>query len=93
MATADEKIIKYLQEIQSLPLGEKEDLDWLATLAMQNLYQHCGGRGGRELNYAYKWLIKREMGKLSGYRLPDNLKVEFQEICETKWKALMLYSR
>lgn len=93
MITADKKIEKYSQDIDALPLGEKEDLDWLATLAMENLYRHCGERGGRELSHASKWLIKREMGKVSGYRLPDELKLEFQKLCETKWKSLMLYLR
>lgn len=73
------------EEFDTLPLATDDELDIVASLAMQELYKVFRDRGGRELDNCPGWAA------VAGYRIPEPKRAEFTLLCKEKWKLIIQY--
>lgn len=73
------------EEFDTLPLATDDELDLVASLAMQELYKVFQDRGGRELDNCSGWAA------VAGYRIPEPKLAEFTLLCKEKWRSLIRY--
>lgn len=73
------------EEFDTLPLAADNELDLVASLAMQKLYTVFRDRGGRELDNCSGWAAA------AGYRIPEPKRAEFTLLCKEKWRSLVRY--
>ncbi len=73
------------EEFDTLPLAADDELDIVASLAMQELYKVFRDRGGRALDNCSGWAA------VAGYRIPEPKRAEFTLLCKEKWRSLIRY--
>jgi len=73
------------EEVNTLSLATDDELDLVASLAMQELYKVFRDRGGRELDNCSGWAA------VAGYRIPEPKRAEFTLLCKEKWRSLIRY--
>jgi len=73
------------EEFDTLPLATDDELNLVASLAMQKLYTVFRDRGGRELDNCSGWAA------VAGYRIPEPQRAEFTLLCKEKWRSLIRY--
>lgn len=74
-------------DIDTLPLAADDELDLVASLAMQELYKGFRERGGRFLHiYGGRWWAAQ-----AGYQIPMTKFDEFNRLCAEKWKLIIQY--
>ena len=78
--------MKTYQETQSLPFATDDELEEVASLAIQELYTRFRDKGGRFLAWhCMSWAAE------AGYRIPQDKKPEFIQLCEGKWRLIIQY--
>lgn len=73
------------EEFNTLPFAADDELDLVASLAMQELYKVFRDRGGRELDNCSGWAA------VAGYRIPEPKRAEFTLLCKEKWRSVIRY--
>jgi hypothetical protein len=73
------------EKFDTLLLVADEELDLVASLAMQELYKVFRDRGGRELDNCSAWAA------VAGYRIPEPKRAEFTLLCKEKWRSVIRY--
>lgn len=74
------------EEAQKLPFPGEGELELVAGLAVQYLYQNLGEKGFRppfDAVVFYAWQV--------GYRIPKDKFPEFLELCKAKWRLIIQY--
>ena len=73
------------EEFDTLAFATDDELDIVASLAMQELYKVFRDRGGRELDNCSGWAA------VAGYLIPEPKRAEFTLLCKEKWKLIIQY--
>lgn len=75
------------EDAQSLPIPADDELELVAGLKMQEVYEVYRDRGGRALVdgscYYFAWQ--------TGFRIPKEKFPEFLEFCKAKWRLIVQY--
>jgi len=75
------------EDAQNLPIPADDELEFVAGLTMQKVYQAYRDRGGRALVdgscYYFAWQ--------AGFRIPKEKFPKFLEFCKAKWKLIIQY--
>ncbi|WP_449416015.1 hypothetical protein [Phormidium nigroviride] len=79
------KVEEWNEELEMLPVVTDDEMDIVAGLAMEKLYEVFQDRGGRQLMVCQRWAA------VAGYRIPPEKESEFRKICEAKWRLIIQY--